>query len=76
MSSEESEGSDSDCSFKIRPLLWRNEKVNRLVASLDNKSAKRKSKKSKIMTFKRTEGLPSDRPVPDSRSVSSWTIKD
>ncbi len=43
MSSEESEG---DGSFRIRPLLWRSQKVDKLFYSLDHKSQKKKSKKS------------------------------
>ncbi len=71
MSSEESEESDS---FRIRPLLWRSQKANKLVYSLDHKSQKKKTKKSILMTQKRSEGMPSDRPVPIGDNIPLWAI--
>ena len=70
MSSEES---DDDGLFTIHPLVGRREKVKKLFSCLDHKTDKRKSKKSKLMTQERTEGLPSDRPAP--HDVPEWAVK-
>lgn len=72
MSSEESE---EDGSFSVRPLPWRSEKATHFLKSLDNKIEKKKTKKSQIMTLKRSTGISSDRHVPTTDSVPAWTIK-
>ena len=82
MSSEDSNTSDtnadvecdkSDAKFVVRPLPWRSEKCESFFLSLDHKHAKGQSKKSSLMTYQRTKGLPSDRPKPDG--VPVWAVK-
>ena len=77
MSSEDSfdegEEDEEDMQFVIRPLLWRSDKVNSFLSSLDHKTAKCQSKRSRNMSFKRIVGLPSDRLKPSN--VPDWTIK-
>ena len=51
-----SEDSEEDGSFLTRPLPWRSEKVNKFFSSLDQKLEKKRSKKSKMMTFERKTG--------------------
>ena len=70
-----SEDSDEDGSFLVRPLPWRAEKVTNLFCSLDKKQDKKRSKKSKIMTFERKTGLPSYRTKPMERSIPAWTVR-
>lgn len=71
MSSEES---GDDGSFKIHPLLWRSQKADKLFFGLDHKTLKKKSKKSRLMTQDRSEGLPSHRPAPIDGSIPPWAI--
>ena len=77
MSSEESDGDDNgdeeSTVFVVRPLPWRSDKVNSFFSSLDSKFSKNQSKKSAMMTVRRSKGLPSDRPRPSS--VPDWVQK-
>ena len=72
MSSEESEG---DGEFIVRPLPWRSARAADICHSLDEKYEKRKSNRSKRMTFARKTGLPSDRKKPSAVTVPGWCIK-
>ena len=42
--------------------------------TLDKKSCKKQTQRSRIMTFKREQGLPSDRPKPTDK-LPDWLIK-
>lgn len=70
-----SEDSDDDGSFTVRPLPWRSSKISEIINALDEKYNKRRSRKSKVMTFVRKEGSVSDRPQPISGTVPNWCIK-
>ena len=63
MSSEESDENE-DYQFIIRTLPWRGKNLTKLLYALDKKSSKTCSVRSKHMTIKRKEGLPSDRLKP------------
>ncbi len=67
-----SEDSEDDGSFTVRPLPWRTEKATSFLLSLDHKRDKRRSRRSKIMTFERAIGSISERPQP--RSVPAWVV--
>jgi len=69
-----SEDSDEDGTFFVHLLLWRADKVSSFSRSLDRKQDKRRSKKSKVMTFERKTGLPSEHPKPMRGSVPVWTV--
>ena len=69
-----SEDSDDDGSFFVRPLPWRSDKVTTFFLNLDRKQDKRRSRKSKVMTYERKRGLPSDRAKPRHGSLPAWTI--
>ena len=70
-----SEESDEDGSFLVRLLPWRVDKVtNYFFSHLDKKCDKRRSKKSRVMTFERKNGLPSERTKPTPWSVPAWTV--
>lgn len=71
-----SEDSEDDGTFTIRPLTWRSSKASEILFALDDKHDKKRSRKSKVMKFKRLEGTPSDRPMPISGTVPSWCIKE
>lgn len=71
MSSEESE---EDGSFIVHPLPWRSEKATGIFHGLDKKHDRRKTKRSKVMTFARKRGQLSDRPKPPKGSVPDWTV--
>jgi len=71
MSSEESE---EDGSFIVHPLPWRSEKATGVFHSLDKKHDRRKTKRSKVMTFQRKKGHMSDRPIPLKGLVPDWTV--
>ena len=58
----------------MRPLPWRADKVSSFFRSLDKKQDKRRSKKSKVMTYERKTGLPSDRLKPVRGSEPVWTV--
>ena len=73
MSSEESDSDEDNASFTVHPLPWRHEKVGRILVSLDKKADKNQSKRSKLMSFPRVQGLPSDRPKPVN--VPDWVFK-
>ena len=78
MSSEDSfeegeEEEDEDMQFVVRPLLWRSDKVNSFLSSLDRKTVKSRSKRSRNMSFKRIVGIPSDRSKPSD--VPDWVTK-
>ena len=70
-----SEDSEDDGTFTIRPLSWRSSRVSELFFGLDDKYDKKRTRKSKVMMFKRMEGSLSDRPKPISGTVPSWCIK-
>lgn len=70
-----SEDSEDDGSFLIRPLPWRSEKVTSFFCNLDKKQDKKKSHRSKIMTFERKTGPPSQRSKPLDGSVPAWAIR-
>ena len=63
MSSEESDENE-DYQFIIRTLPWRGKNLTKLLYALYKKSSKTCSVRSKHMTIKRKEGLPSDRLKP------------
>lgn len=69
-----SEESDDDGSFVIHSLPWRSEKVDNFFSGLDRKSDKKKTKKSKMMTFQRIKGLRSNRPRPSLEKVPEWAL--
>ena len=73
MSSEESDGTNDEASFTVRPLLWRSDKVTRFFNQLDDKKNNNSTQRSKRMSFKRKMGLPSDRPPPPS--LPTWMLK-
>ena len=68
-----SEDSEDDGSFTVRPLPWRSEKASNFLLGLDHKRDKRRSRKSRIMTFQRKTGEFSERPQPGS--VPAWVVK-
>ncbi len=70
-----SEDSEDDGSFAVCALPWRSEKATSFLLSLDRKLDKRRSRKSKVMTFERKMGLPSDRPKPVAGSTPGWVIR-
>ena len=70
-----SEDSEEDGSFLIRPLPWRSEKVDKFIYSLDQKLNKKRSKKSKMMTFGRKAGPESHRAKPPTGSVPTWAVR-
>ena len=70
-----SEDSEDDGSFTVRPLPWRSGKATRFLTSLDLKHRKKQSRKSRVMTYQRSDGLPSDRPKPIAGCVPDWVIK-
>ena len=70
-----SEDSDEDGSFIIHPLPWRSRKVDNILRSLDRKVDRKKSKRSKLMTFHRNEGSISSRPKPPKGYFSEWILK-
>lgn len=78
MSSEET-GSESEKEevdgkvFIVRPLPWRSEKVNEVMASLDRKVARRRSVRATEMCRKRATGCPSCRCPP--QTAPSWALK-
>ena len=76
MSSEESDDSDDEqeqTTFRVRPLLWRSEKVTSFINRLDQKNKTSTSQRSKCMSVNRSIGLPSDRLPHDS--LSDWMVK-
>ena len=70
-----SEESDEDGAFVIHPLPWRSEKVTTFFTSLNRKGDRRKSRKSKMMTFERKTGFMSDRARPCPGSVPDWALR-
>jgi hypothetical protein len=68
-----SEGSDASNGEKINrhPLEWRSEKLNRLVAMLDDRT--QKSAKHSFHRKERVEKSPSAAPPP--ADAPSWTLK-
>ena len=72
ISSEESDGTDDDASFTIRPLVWRSDKVTNFFSHLEKKN-NNSTQRNKRMSLKRKVGLPSDRPPP--ASLPEWMIK-
>ena len=69
-----SEDSDEDGSYVVRSLPWRADKVSSLFCSVDKKQDQKRSRKSKIVTFKRKTGVPSDCANPKPGSVPAWTV--
>ena len=72
MSSEESE---DDKAFTIHPLPWRSMKATDFMHCLDSKHEKKKSRKSRVMTYERHEGSLSDWPKPVDGSIPAWCIR-
>lgn len=70
-----SEDSEDDGTFSIRPLPWRSDKASVVYHTLDEKHDRRRSTKSKMMTFERKIGMPSDRKKPHAKSVPDWCLK-
>ena len=70
-----SEDSEDDGSFTVHPLPWRSGKATRFLTSLDLKHRKKQSRKSRVMTYQRNDGLPSDCPKPIVGCVPDWVIK-
>ena len=70
-----SEDSDDDGTFSVRPLPWRSSRASEIYHSLDEKCEKRKSTRSRRMTFTRGKGMPSDRQKPVAGSVPAWCLK-
>lgn len=65
---------DEDGTFTVRPLPWRSDKITGILHGLDNKHDKRRSKRSKLMTFERVYGPISDRVIPSNTSIPSWCV--
>ena len=72
MSSEES---GEDEMIIVRPLPWRNPRVDELFVSLDDQLRKEQSAQAKRQMKKRTIGLMSSRSKPVAGSVPSWALK-
>lgn len=72
MSSEESQSDSDEAVFVIRPLPWRNSKINSFFESRD-KNSKYAGKRSIKMSFSRSVGDPSDRPKPGG--LPDWVFK-
>ena len=70
-----SEDSEDDGSFLVRPLPWRSEKVTNFFCGLAKKQDKKKSRKSKIMTFERKTGPFSQRSKPLAGSTPAWAVQ-
>lgn len=70
-----SEDSDEEGSFTVRPLPWRSEKASEFFFTLDEKHERKRSIRSKMMTFQRNYGLPSDRQKPPVGTVPEWCLK-
>ena len=73
MSSEES---DEDGSFIVHHLPWRSRKASDIIVGLDRKFDRKKSKRSKLMTFQRIEGCISTRPKPKKGLFSDWILNE
>ena len=70
-----SEDSEEDGTFTVRPLPWRSSRAVQIYHSLDEKHERRQSARSKLMTFHRREGMPSDREKPSAEAVPAWCLK-
>lgn len=68
-----SEDSEDDGAFLVRPLPWRSDKASNFIAALDHKGKKKRSRRSKVMSFTRKVGDLSDRSRPSG--VPSWAVK-
>ena len=73
MSSEESDSDAEVGKFITKPLPWRSDKVSKLFVSLDRKSQRYRSKRSRLMDFNREIGVVSDRPQPSF--LEDWICK-
>jgi len=68
LSSEESGDETDNVESKIlfrRPLPWLKKKYQKSLKELDHMGSSIQSAQSKRMTFKRQEGIPSNRPMPE-----------
>eukprot|EP00731_Ephydatia_muelleri_P014539 Em0008g259a len=76
---QETAGSDNErvppaTIFKLRPLPWRSDRANSIIASMDRKAQRRSSDRAKEMCRKRYNGDPSTRQPPPS--APAWAVKE
>ena len=72
ISSDESDDAE-EAKFITKPLPWRSAKVDKLFESLDRKSQRYRSKRSRLMDFNRAVGEASDRSQPPF--LEDWICK-
>ena len=60
--------------FKIRPLPWRSDRANSIIASMDRKAQRKSSNRAREMCRKRYNGAPSTRQPPSS--ATAWAVKE
>ncbi|KAL5491851.1 hypothetical protein EMCRGX_G017216 [Ephydatia muelleri] len=75
---QETAGSDNErvppaTIFKLRPLPWRSDRANSIIASMDRKAQRRSSDRAKEMCRKRYNGDPSTRQPPPS--APAWAFR-
>ena len=73
MSSEDSVEEEDEEILKVKPLTWRSEIVNRMMADLDVISKKDKSPQARRQQKTRKIGEASTRPPP--QWAPTWTVK-
>ena len=60
--------------FIIRPLPWRSDRANSIIASMDRKAQRKSSNRAREMCRKRYNGAPSTRQLPSS--APAWAVKE